>query len=104
MKIIICVLIILFPLGARAAPFLVCDPVAGVDYFKLDLDGSIFDKLRSEVQPDGSIRFDLISIASGDHIIKLAACSDTWGCGGWSVPFPFTKVLPSIPDGLTIMP
>lgn len=88
---------------ADAAPFLICDGQTGVDYYMVDMDGTIFDLLRAEVQADGSIKYDLMMIGAGPHVVKLQACSDLWGCEGWSAEFPFDKTIPGLPSGIRIV-
>ena len=73
---------------ASAAPFLVCDPQAGVRSYNLDIDGAVTQDIPA--QPDGSIHFDLDGMAVGAHIFKAQAV----GQGGW--PSDWTPPLDTV--------
>jgi hypothetical protein len=77
---------------AYCAPFLVCDPQAGVTLYRITLDP--FFIVPIPAQPDGSLKVDLVGIPSGTHSIAVAACKGdpVWGevCSATS-PFSFVK-------------
>ena len=79
-----------------AAPFLVCDPQAGVVGY--EITGSITANFIA--QPDGSLKYDLASAPNGENDIQIAACN-VWGCSS-TVPFVFNKAIPAAPAGLRI--
>ncbi len=69
---------VIFPISASAAPFLVCDPQAGVDYYKIYQDNVLLvDNHLAEA--DGSLRYDLQDITPGSYAWHVEACND-WGC------------------------
>jgi hypothetical protein len=82
--------------AAMAAPFLVCDPQTGVQYYQITgasyLSGNII------AQTDGSLRVDVGSAVVGTTNLTVKACkADTaWGevC---SVSVPFALVRPAAP-------
>jgi len=96
-KLIIIVAILLFPIQALCAPFLVCDPQTGVTTYKLT---GMPAPLPATVtaQTNGSLRQDMTTSPSGSFNITVAACKADilWGevCSA-TVPFSFTK--PSAP-------
>lgn len=86
--------IILLSSTASASPFLICDSQSGVDSYTISESG-IADVIVSP-ETDGSIKYDLSSIADGTHSWSVKACN-LWGCSA-TVPFGFTKSLP-VPAG-----
>ena len=74
---------------AFAAPFLVCDPQAGVVFYNLDTDGTIANDIPA--QPDGSIHYDLAGMTVGAHGFKLQAIGDGGWPSDWSDPFATVK-------------
>ena len=86
-------IILLFPVMCFAAPFLVCDPQAGVISYHLDIDGTLINYIPAE--PDGSIHYDLAGMSPGPHIFKAQAIGE----GGWPSDWtdPFDTVKPTSP-------
>jgi hypothetical protein len=86
--------------SAIAAPFLVCDPNAGVQYYQITgasyLSGNII------AQTDGSLRVDVGSAVVGTTNLTVKGCkADTaWGevC---SVNVPFALSRPAAPSATT---
>ena len=94
------VLLIIFTSSvAFAAPFLICDPQAGVQFYRIT--GDPFWTGNVPAQLDGSIKSDLLGIAIGTHSIQVSACSELWGCSTPS-PFSFTRPALQLPGALTI--
>lgn len=95
-------LTVLVSVPAFAAPSLVCDPQAGVTYYKIT--GDAYWTASVPAQADGSVRTDLAGIPSGTHSIKVAACKNDplWGeqCSA-AIPFDFTR--PTVPGAPTNM-
>lgn len=79
---------------AYASPFLICDPVPGAQYYKID--GGTWGQFTSNAQGDGSMRFDLATSPVGTTPLQVKACKvdEAWGevC---SVNVPFDLVRPS---------
>lgn len=100
-KSILAVLIILsFSIStAWAAPFIVCDPQAGVAYYILELNG--VETPQFPAQPDGSMKYDLEPLLGGPFTLKAMA-GNLWGWSDWSLPFMDTKALPQNPSGLHV--
>ena len=99
MKKFIILTIVLFASQAWSAPFLVCDPQAGVVGYEIT---GLGDKINFIAQQDGSLRYDLASIQSGTYNLTVAACN-MWGCSAATAADPFTKAVPSAPAGLRIV-
>lgn len=90
MKTLILILImLLFPVFCLAAPFLICDPQAGVVSYNLDVDERPVNNIPA--QPDGSIYYDLASMLSGPHVFKAQAIGEGGWPSDWSDPFDTTK-------------
>lgn len=106
-KLILIVLaIVLMASVSYAAPFLICDPQAGITHYKIT--GDAYWTGNIPAQPDGSIRSDLAGIVSGTYNIQLSACiNDTlWGeaCSA-EVPFSFTRPpIPGVPQNTGLAP
>ena len=92
------ILILIFSTTAFAAPFLVCDPQAGVISYNLDIDGLITSDILA--QPDGSIHYDLVGMAIGVHVFKAQAV----GQGGWPSSWsdPLDTMKPGSPTGVRV--
>lgn len=91
---------LIFANVAQAAPFLVCDPQAGVTHYQITGDPYWTGDIPA--QADGSLRTDLATIPTGAHNISVRACN-LWGCSS-AVPFSFTKELPVAPANTRITP
>ncbi len=96
-KLLMVIAVLLFATSASAAPFLVCDPQAGVVGYEIT---GLATPVNFVAQPDGSLKYDLSGIASGTYNLTVAACN-VWGCSS-TAPFVFTKVLPTAPVGLKL--
>jgi hypothetical protein len=91
---------------AQAAPFLVCDPQAGVTSYKLT--GPAWLPVTAPAQPDGSIHLDLTGATVGSSSITLRACiiDPVWGeaCSA-ATPFTFTRpATPVTSTGVKLAP
>lgn len=97
---------LLFPCVVLADPFLVCDPPEegqNVEYYLLTG--------LSIVQPDEQVpldttgqfgfKLDLSGLPFGNYTVTGMACNK-WGCSEASVPFEFTKIVPSVPSNFNI--
>lgn len=80
------------------APFLVCDPQAGITSYKLT--GPAWVPATSTAIADGSIRMDVAAATVGSNALTVAACKTDpiWGelC---SAPTNFTFTRPASPGG-----
>jgi len=97
-KLLIVIAVLLFATSASAAPFLVCDPQAGVVGYEIT---GLGEPVTFVAQPDGSLKYDLASINNGTYTLTVAACN-VWGCSS-TVPFVFTKQLPTAPVGVRLL-
>ena len=81
---------------AAANPFIVCDPQAGVQYYKVT--GASWVVSPVTAQADGSIKMDISAAPTGTSNLNFSAClnDSVWGelCSA-TAPFSFTK--PSAP-------
>lgn len=112
-KLFIVFALLVIPVMATAAPFLVCDPQAGITTYKLTVTNGgvqLAWALPGTVaaQSDGSLRLDIANAPVGTNSLTVAACSidETWGevCSA-AIPFSFTRpqlTAPSIPVGLRL--
>lgn len=86
-----------FAVVAPCAPFLVCDPQAGVTSYKLT--GPAWVLIMVTAQPDGSIKMDVSTAIIGNNSLTVAACFDDpiWGelCSTPPTPFTFTRPAPA---------
>lgn len=94
---IVLLMVLLFASQAFAAPFLKCDPQAGVEYYSVVENGST---TTVTAEADGAIKMDLSGVAVGSHSITVAACN-VWGCSEY-VPFSYTKSVVTTPASLKI--
>lgn len=91
---------------ALAAPFLVCDPQAGVTTYRLT--GPAWVPATAPAQTDGSLRLDVTSATVGANSLTIAACNTdpVWGeaCSA-TVPFSFTRpAKPTTPGSIRLIP
>ena len=96
-KLLIVIAVLLFATSASAAPFLVCDPQAGVVGYEIT---GLGEPVSFVAQADGSLKYDLASVPNGTYTLTVAACN-VWGCSS-TAPFGFSKQTPSAPAGLRI--
>jgi hypothetical protein len=92
-KLLLAVLIVLvFASVGRTAPFLVCDPQAGVTHYTLT--GPAWVPVHPTAQADGSLRIDVSTSTIGSNALTVKACivDATWGemCSA-ATPFAFTR-------------
>ena len=107
MKLIVLVIgIILFASIASAAPFLVCDPQAGVTSYHLT--GPTWVPATVAAQPDGSLKMDVSTALIGNNALTVAAC---WTVAPWGelcspfVAFSFTRpAAATSPAGIKLAP
>ena len=83
MKNVLCIVSILL-----LAPFLVCDPDPAVTEYLVNLNG------QGWVSTPAPLHYDLSDVNAGAHTIEVKAKNE-WG-QSVSVPFDFTKILPSV--------
>lgn len=96
-KTLLVIAFMLLSSAAFAAPFLVCDPQSGVVGYEIT---GLATPVNFVAQPDGSLKYDLSGVASGTYNLTVAACN-MWGCSS-TVPFVFTKVIPTAPASLRL--
>ena len=84
--------LLLIPTLSFAAPFLVCDPQAGIQTYKVT--GPAWVPLSVPAQTDGSIKMDVAASAVGGTTLTVAACITdvVWGeaCSA-AVNFTFAR-------------
>ena len=97
-KLILIAAILFLAAPAFSAPFLVCDPQAGVVGY--EITGLVGEPISFVAQADGSLKYDLAAIQNGTYTLTVAACN-VWGCSS-TVPFVFNKAIPAAPAGLRI--
>lgn len=74
---------------AFAAPFLVCDPQAGVTNYRVSLDnGATWQDVAPDATNEYGFKLDLEGISNGTYNVKAQACNQ-WGCSTDSSPFAF---------------
>jgi hypothetical protein len=94
-RLVLLLVLVLFPAVLMAAPFLVCDaPEPGQDIATYSFTGQLgFTSVASEI--DGSLRANVVDAPVGTYTIEVKACN-LWGeC---SEPAPFDFVRPSVPN------
>jgi hypothetical protein len=106
MLFVLAIMALVFATTAQAGPFLVCDPQAGVTFYKLT--GPAWMPTTSLANADGSIHADVGAAVLGANNITLAACKTdpVWGerCSAF-VPFTFTVPgVPATPSGVKLAP
>lgn len=127
---LILAVVVLFPITSIAAPFLVCDPQTGVDYYTVDTDGVVVTGVVFQngwiqnnklflTDPGGTrtpihVLMDESILVTGAHTQKAMACkaaNPPWSaevCStAYSVPLAFTKpapvVAPNAPASLRLV-
>ena len=93
-------LIVLLPIMANSAPFLVCDPYPTTELqpteFELNIDGGTLIISPAEALSGGgvSLKYDLQGVSVGAHTVSIRAClvDAVWGreCS-IATPFAFTR-------------
>lgn len=107
MKTVIALLAVLaMAMTAQAAPYIVCDPQAGVTSYAIT--GPSWVPATVTAQPDGSIRMDIANATVGNNSLGFRACKNDpiWGtqCSA-SSPFSFVRpAAPVVPGGLSLVP
>jgi len=81
-----------------AAPFMVCDPQAGVTHYNMTGPGWVPATVAA--QPDGSIRMDVAAATVGSNALTVQACKTDplWGELCSTPPTPFSFVRPAAPS------
>jgi hypothetical protein len=109
-RIILAILsILLSSTVAMSNPFVVCDPQAGVQYYKVT--GPAWVASPVTAQADGSIKMDIATSPVGTNSLTFAACKGDaiWGeaCSA-TVPFSFVRpaavVAPTLPANIRLTP
>ena len=76
-----------------AAPFMVCDPQAGVTHYKLT--GPAWVPVSVTAQADGSVKMDVAGASTGSNALTVKACKQDslWGelCSDPATPFSFVR-------------
>ena len=114
MKYLLYLLLVTTTISVKAAPFLVCDPVAPVagqqslnvvSYVVTGLGANPITS-AAQVNADGSqqLHLDLATTPNGSYTVQAAAVNGLGLEGPFSVPFTFTVGLPAAPTGLRISP
>lgn len=86
---------------ALAAPWLVCDPQAGVTSYQVT--GASWVTTRVPAEPDGSLRLSVAPAPVGSTPLQVSACNQ-WECSP-AAPFALARPLvPSRPVGVRLMP
>jgi len=75
-------------------PRLISDPQEGVDYYIVNIDGSIERSDAVETR----LSYDLDGLSIGHHVCAVQSCN-MWGESDAS-PFEFTSILPGAPSGV----
>ena len=106
MKKLLSLLILLIPSLAWSAPFLVCDPQAGVTEYRVTGPAWVSPAVPAEA--DGSIKMDVSEAAIGENSLMVQACNvdAVWGVQcSISSPFVFTRpATPALPATLRLTP
>lgn len=93
-SIAVILLLVICASAARAAPYIVCDPQAGITDYKIT--GPAWVPATVPAQADGSIKMDVAASTTGINAITVAACKGVW-CSDF-VPFSFTR--PTVPASI----
>lgn len=81
--------------------FLITDPVDSdlVDYYLVELDGTVNTVDAEVADTEARLHWELPSLSLGSHSVRVNAVNE-WGESGYSDPFDFNVVLPSVPSGI----
>jgi hypothetical protein len=97
------VITVLWATPVFAAPFLVCDPYPGADYFVVTGLPAAISASNCPPDPTGTYgtKLDLATLAVGSYTVTIQACSNIWGCTPASSPlvFPRPNLGPSPTNG-----
>ena len=97
MKMIMILLLLATPVFAAD---LITDPMTGVVIYDVEVDGTVIQAVSA--QTDGSLKFNVDSLATGVHTFRVKPTGEGGWPANWSVPFEATK--PATATGLTIVP
>lgn len=104
--IVMALLIGFIHVNVEAAPFVVCDPQAGVTEYRVTGPAWVSPAVPAEA--DGSIKMDVSAAAIGENSLMVQACNvdAVWGVQcSISSPFVFTRpATPAQPAGLKLNP
>ena len=107
MKKLLSLLFLLIPSLAWSAPFLVCDPQAGVTEYRVT-GAEWVPTAGIPAEADGSIKMDVSMAPVGQSSLFFQACNvdPVWGVQcSISSPFGFTRpAMPALPEGLKLNP
>jgi len=82
------------------AAVLVCDPNPGAETIILEINGVEMPEFAAE--PDGSLRYDLSGLVTGDFTVRAKAGFGVWGWSEYSLPLDSTKPSLQAPMGLRV--
>jgi hypothetical protein len=115
-KLAILLAIVFMATSAWAAPFIACDPQAGVTNYQIAPDttkGTLtlpagIPAVTSAIV-DGSLKLDLATVPAGTYNLLFKACKvdSIWGtvCSVTQSPFTFTRpIAPIPPSNLKLIP
>lgn len=85
--------------GAAAAPYLVCDPQAGVVHYEVMFNDNVYEAPAEE---DGSIKWELEDVLVGEHTVRLRAANIYGDWSTWSDPFVFRRDTVTPPSGMRL--
>ncbi len=98
MKIFLFVLALLIIAPVANAAFLITAPMAGVVEYDIDVDGVVIKNIAAE--SDGSLRFNVDSLAAGPHSFKVKPEGQGGWPSIWSDPFAASKPEPAVINGI----
>lgn len=105
-KILVILIILLTPVSARAAPFLVCDPaVGGVDHYVITglpagMDGSSVAPIMAGAY---GFKFDLAATPKNSASDLLISACSSWGDCSTAVPFVLDRPTPGTPANVRVV-
>lgn len=99
-KILIILVMVLFPMAGWAAPFLSCTavPAGSIDKIELTIDGATPILVDPKTNTDGTLTlwYDLNGVSVANHNFRIRAKKGVW-YGGYSTPDPFVFTRPAVP-------
>lgn len=90
---ILLAMVLLLVGSASAAPWLVCDPQAGVTAYQVD--GASWITAKVPAEPDGSLKLDVAPAPVGSTPLQVRACNNWGECSDQT---PFALARPSAPS------